>query len=138
MNEADLALFLDSFEKCLQDDRFIRVFYDIFLSSSEEVRALFAQTDFALQRRALRASLYVMVAASARGKAELSTLSDLAERHRALHIKPQHYDLWMQSLISAVEQCTGHRDPEVARVWREAFRSGIDYMKAKAKSSGRA
>ncbi len=138
MNEADLALFLESFEKCMQDDRFIRVFYDIFLRSSEEVRALFAQTDFALQRRALRASLYVMVAASARGQAELSTLSDLAERHRALHIKPQHYDLWMQSLISAVEQFTGQRDPEVARVWREAFRSGIDYMKARAKSSGRA
>ena len=137
MNEADLALFLDSFEKCMQDDRFIRVFYDTFLRSSEEVRSLFARTDFALQRRALRASLYVMVAVSARGQAELSTLSDLAERHRALHIKPQHYDLWMQSLISAVEQSTGHQDPEVARVWREAFRPGIDYMKARAKSSGR-
>lgn len=130
MNEADLALFLDSFERCIQDERFIRVFYDKFLDSSEEVRALFAKTDFALQRRSLRASLYVMVAASARHQADLSTLSELAERHRTLHIKPHHYDLWMQSLLSAVEQCTGRSDPEVARVWSEAFRSGIDYMKA--------
>jgi hemoglobin-like flavoprotein len=132
MNEADLALFLGSFERCVQDERFIRVFYDIFLDSSEEIRALFAQTDFALQRRSLRASLYVMVAASARGQAELSTLSELAERHRALRIKPHHYELWMQSLLSAVEQCSEHFDTEVARVWREAFRSGINYMKASA------
>jgi len=132
MNEADLALFLDSFESCIQDDRFIRVFYDTFLASSEEVRALFAQTDFALQRRALRASLYVMVAASARRQAELSTLSELAERHRALRIKPHHYELWLQSLLAAVEQCTKHFDTEVARVWRDAFRSGINYMKAEA------
>jgi hemoglobin-like flavoprotein len=132
MNEADLALFLGSFESCIQDDRFIRVFYDTFLGSSEEIRDLFAQTDFSLQRRALRASLYVMVAASARHKAELSTLSELAERHRALRIKPHHYELWMQSLLSAVAQCTERFDAEVARVWRDAFRSGIDFMKAGA------
>jgi hemoglobin-like flavoprotein len=132
MNDADLELFLDSFESCIQDDRFLRVFYDTFLASSEEVRALFAKTDFASQRRALRASLYVMVAASARHQAELSTLSELAERHRALRIKPHHYELWMQSLLSAVEQCTKNFNTDVARVWRDAFRSGINYMKAGA------
>jgi hemoglobin-like flavoprotein len=132
MNEADLSLFLDSFESCMRDDRFVRVFYDKFLGASEEVRALFAKTDFSLQRRALKASLFVMVSASARRQSELSTLSDLAERHRALHIKPHHYDIWMQCLLSAVEQCSGRYDAEVARVWTDAFRSGIDYMKASA------
>ena len=132
MNEADLALFLDSFERCVQDDRFLRIFYDKFLDSSEEVRAMFAKTDFSLQRRALRASLYVMVAASARKQAELSTLSELAQRHRTLRIKPVHYDLWMQSLLFAVEQVNGRFDAEVARVWSDAFRSGIRYMKADA------
>jgi hemoglobin-like flavoprotein len=132
MNKADLELFLDSFESCIKDDRFIRAFYDSFLASSEEVRALFAQTDFALQRRALRASLYVMVAASARHQAELSTLSELAERHRGLRIKPHHYELWMESLLSAVAQCTKSFDTEVARVWRDAFRPGIEYMKGAA------
>jgi hemoglobin-like flavoprotein len=132
MNEADLSLFLDSFESCMRDDRFVRVFYDEFLGSSEEVRALFAKTDFSLQRRALKASLYVMVSASARRQSELSTLSELAERHRTLHIKPHHYELWLRSLLSAVARCTGRQDPEVARVWTDAFRSGIDYMKASA------
>ena len=132
MNEPDLALFLDTFESCVQNDRFIRVFYDGFLSSSDEVRELFHKTDFSAQRRALRASLYVMVAASARRQAEMSTLSELTERHRALHIQPHHYDLWMQSLLGAVALCSDHFDEHVARVWREAFAAGIAYMKAGA------
>jgi hemoglobin-like flavoprotein len=132
MNEADLALFLDSFESCIKKDRFLRVFYDNFLGSSAEIRAMFEKTDFSLQRRALRASLYVMVSASARHQADLSTLSELADRHRALRIKPHHYELWMHCLLSGVEQCSERFDKETARVWREAFRSGINYMKAGA------
>jgi|KBSSwiStaDraftv2_1062776.scaffolds.fasta_scaffold00017_47 hemoglobin-like flavoprotein len=132
MNEDDLSRFLDSFESCIENDRFIRVFYDTFLASSAEVRAMFAQTDFTAQRRALRASLYVMVAASARRQTELSSLAELAERHRALRIEPRHYDLWMESLLCAAALCSQQFDDDVARVWRAAFASGIDFMKAEA------
>lgn len=136
MKEADLALFLDSFESCMKDDRFLRVFYDKFLASSEEIPPLFAKTDFALQRRSLRASLYVMVAASARREAELTTLSELATRHQALRIRPHHYDLWMKSLLSAVAECDERFNEKVARVWTDAFRPAIDYMKAGPEVSG--
>jgi hypothetical protein len=57
MNEADLALFLDSFERCLQNDPFIKVFYEIFIGSSEEIPVFFVETDFAKQRRILKWSL---------------------------------------------------------------------------------
>lgn len=132
MNEADLALFLDSFERCVQKDRFIQVFYEIFLGSSEEIPAFFTRTDFSKQRRVLKSSLFDMVAASARRTADLSALSALTQRHRELKIKPHHYELWLQSLISAVAECDPHFNPEVARVWRDAFQSGINYMKAGA------
>lgn len=130
MNEADLALFLDSFERCVQNDRFIQVFYNIFLGSSEEIPALFEGTDFSKQRRILKVSLYEMVAASARRTVDLSALSALTQRHRDLQIQPHHYELWLQSLISAVAECDARFNPEVARVWRDAFRLGISYMKA--------
>lgn len=132
MKEPDLELFLDTFETCIQKDEFIRIFYDAFLGSSEEVRAMFHRTDFTAQRRVLRISLYVMVAASARRQSELSTLADLTERHRALGIKPYHYELWMVSLLYAVSRCIDGFDAEVARVWREAFAAGIAYMKGEA------
>ena len=132
MNEADLALFLDSFERCIQIDRFIKVFYEIFIGSSEEIPVFFVETDFAKQRRILKASLYEMVAVSARRTADPSALSALTQRHRELKIQPHHYELWMQSLISAVAECDPYFNPDIARVWGDAFQVGINYMKAGA------
>jgi len=129
MNETDLALFLDSFERCLQNERFIKVFYEIFIASSEEIPTFFVGTDFAKQRRVLKASLYEMVAVSARRTADPSALSALTQRHRELKIQPHHYELWMQSLILAVAKCDSYFNQDVARVWRDAFQVGINYMK---------
>jgi hemoglobin-like flavoprotein len=132
MNETDLALFLDSFERCLQNDRFIKVFYEFFIDSSEEIPAFFVGTDFTKQRRVLKSSLYEMVAVSARRTADTSALSVLTQRHRELKIQPHHYELWMQSLISAVAKCDSYFNQDVARVWRDAFQVGINYMKDSA------
>lgn len=132
MTEAELALFLDSFERCLKSERFIQNFYDIFLNASEEIPAFFAHTNFAKQRRILRSSLYDMVSASARHAVDLSILSKLTERHRELKVEAQHYNLWLQSLIAAVAISDPFFTSETERVWREAFQAGIDYMKTNA------
>ena len=132
MNETDLAVFLDSFERCVQNDRFFKIFYEIFLDSSDEIPAFFVKTDFAKQRRVLKSSLYEMVAMSARRSVDPSVLGALTEKHRELKIKPYHYELWMQSLISAAALCDPYFNPEVAQVWRDAFQAGINYMKSNA------
>jgi hemoglobin-like flavoprotein len=75
-----------------------------------------------------------MIAASARRSVDLTALAPLTERHRNLKIQPQHYEIWMQSLIQAVEECDRYFNPEVGRVWREAFRAGIAYMQSGAES----
>jgi hemoglobin-like flavoprotein len=130
MNETDLALFLDSFERCIQNDQFIKAFYEIFLDSSVEIPTFFVGTNFAKQRRVLKASLYEMIAASARRTIDLSALSALTQRHRELKVQPHHYELWLDSLISAVAKCDPYFNPKVAQVWRDAFQAGIDFMKA--------
>ena len=128
MTEADLALFLNSFDSCIENERFLEIFYDDFMGSSEEVRALFAHTDLPKQRRALKASLYVMVAAIARRQADVSSLVALVERHRALKIRDEHYELWLESLITAAARCSEQWDADTARVWRSALREGIAVM----------
>jgi hemoglobin-like flavoprotein len=132
MNEEELALFLDSFERCVKNERFIQVFYDIFLNSSEEIPVFFKDTNFTKQRRVLRSALFELVSALARRSVDLTPLAALTERHRTMNIKPHHYDLWMQSLIGAVAECDRYYSDEIARVWREAFQVGIDYMKIHA------
>lgn len=132
MNETDLALFLDSFERCVQNEQFLKVFYEIFLGSAEDIPAFFMNTDFARQRRILKSSLYEMITVSAKRTADPSVLSVLTQRHRELKIQPHHYDLWLQSFISAVAECDPHFNSEIAQVWHAAFHAGINYMKANA------
>lgn len=132
MTEAELSLFLDSFERCMQNQCFIKAFYDVFLNASEEIPAFFTHTDFSKQRRILKSSLYDMVTASARRTVDCSMLSKLTERHRELKVQPHHYDLWLQSLIKAVAECDPLFTAEVGEIWREAFQAGIAYMKMHA------
>lgn len=132
MNETGLAAFLDSFERCIQNDKFITVFYDIFLGSSDEIPGFFVGTNFAKQRRVLKSSLYEMVAVSARRSVDPTALDGLTERHQALKIQARHYELWLESLISAAAQCDPYFTAKTAQVWREAFDIGIEYMKSNA------
>lgn len=129
MIEADLSLFLDSFERCIRNEQFTKTFYDIFLNTSDEIPPFFAHTNFAKQRRILRSSLYDMITASARRSVDLTVLAKLTQRHRELKVKPHHYDLWLQSLIATVAICDPLFSDKIAGVWREAFQTGVDYMK---------
>jgi truncated hemoglobin YjbI len=128
MREEDLALFLDVFDGCIENPRFLDDFYDTFLSRSDEVRAMFANTDFAKQKRALKASLYTIVASVARRKADFQGLEDLGERHRQLKIESRHYEVWLDALAEAAARCSAQWDGERDRVFREGLRAGIDFM----------
>ncbi|MDA0841502.1 MAG: hypothetical protein O2857_27390, partial [Planctomycetota bacterium] len=50
-----------SYGRCCLSDGFLDSFYEIFLDSSPEVRAKFAQTDFVQQKRALLKSLVFVI-----------------------------------------------------------------------------
>lgn len=128
MSEDDLALFLDSFDRCINEERFLDVFYASFLGSSPEVAAMFSGTDFPKQKRHLKASLFIMVGAIARRKADFSDLEGLSTRHRQMRIQPHHYELWLKSLLHAAESCTGGFDGRMTRVWTEAMETGIQYI----------
>ena len=51
MSHTDRALqFNESFERCVNDPRFLDKFYEIFLSSSDEVNLMFRDTDMETQK----------------------------------------------------------------------------------------
>jgi len=64
MEERILKCFDESFQRCCAEPRFLDIFYDRFLASSSKVREKFAKTDFVRQKRALRASLYLILLAA--------------------------------------------------------------------------
>ena len=64
MDEQLIAIFDQSLRRCDNDPKFLDTFYERFLASSPKVQEKFANTDFAKQKRLLRASFYLILLAS--------------------------------------------------------------------------
>jgi hemoglobin-like flavoprotein len=132
VDERDIELFNDSLERCTQNRSFMERFYDLFVASSPEVMEKFKFTDFRRQRRMLKASLYMLVFA-AEGRPEgFVHMEEIAKKHGAgnLNVKPEMYDLWIESLLKTVSEFDRGFNPEVERAWRNMLHAGISYMKS--------
>ena len=131
MDAETLKTFDDSLQRCNQNPAFLDHFYDIFLASSPKVKEKFAHTDFVKQKAALRASLHAMLlAAQDNHNGPERHLHDLAERHssRQLGIGAELYDLWLDSLLRAVEESDPLYGPRVRDAWEQVMMLGISYL----------
>lgn len=131
MDKKVLETFEASLQRCNASHGFLDFFYKRFLASSPEVRERFANTDFVHQKRALRASLHLMLlAAEDEEKGPARYLSDLAERHsrRGLGIGSGLYDDWLDSLLDTVRICDPHFNSEVEQAWEQVMMVGIRFL----------
>ena len=131
MNERDIELFNDSFERCSCSPEFLRRFYTLFLASSDTVARKFEHTDLRAQARMLKTSLYMMMSATYESE-RIVHLERLARRHsRAdLDIEPGLYDLWLDRLVQAVTEFDPMFDDEIGTAWRRVLQPGIEFMKS--------
>ncbi len=132
MDQAVLDVVDQSLQRCYREgSRFVDVFYEKFLASSPKVREKFAETDFVRQKRALRASLWmILLAADDEESGPERYLRHFAELHssRQLDIGAELYDLWLDSLLATVAQCDPKHTPEVREAWEQVMMIGIHYM----------
>ncbi len=127
--------FLASLKRCQGVPGFMETFYQSFVSSSEEVREKFRNTDLQRQARMLSDSLYVL-AVAVQGKVGSPAWGDLprlAERHsrKDLDIRPPLYDHWLACLIDTARQHDPQFTSEIEAAWRATLSVGIAYMKAR-------
>ena len=131
MDEKVIAMFDESLHRCNSNPGFLDIFYEKFMASSPEVQQKFAKTDFARQKRLLRASFYLILLASQdESSGPDRYLKYLAARHgaRGLGIGAYFYDLWLDSLLAAVKQCDPEYGSEVEAAWEDVMGVGIGYM----------
>jgi len=127
-------IFTDSFGRILgkgaYNPAFIKCFYERFFEQSPAVAEKFAQTDMSAQRTMLHDSLLTM-AEFGRTKVPGPRLQQLAEIHsrRQQDISPALYDLWLDSLVTAVSQYDPEFNDDVALAWRIALAPGICFMR---------
>lgn len=120
------ALFNESFERCSADSAFLDRFYEYFLSSSTEVQEKFVDTDMTRQKETLLISLSYMMMASTNPE----LLNKTAVKHNIHNrdIKPHLYELWLESMIKAVEATDERFDSAVESAWRKVLAPGIKYL----------
>jgi hemoglobin-like flavoprotein len=131
MDQAVLETFERSLGRCTSQSRFLDLFYARFLASSPKVREKFEDTDFVRQKRALKASLHLILLAAGDEEGEAGKyLGDVATKHNASHLNigAELYDLWLDSLLETVKECDPEHDPEVSKAWEDVMMVGIHYL----------
>lgn len=123
-------LFLKSLDRCAADDRFIPSFYDRFLSTSNEVRNKFAETDFDKQNQMLLQSLRISAGATAGDPAALREIRERAETHSRdnLDIPPRLYDLWLKSVLETAREFDASWSHSVEEAWTTILGHVIKHM----------
>ena len=116
-----------SYHRARETGQLFDTFYRLFLGKSPEIPPMFARTDFPHQKLMLRESILEMLvfAQTGSGQAEIQRLG---ERHRQLHVKPVHYELWLDALCEALAAHDAEFSPMLEAMWRAAMAKGIDII----------
>ncbi len=125
-----IDIFRDSYERCTAVASFMDRFYERFMYSSDEVAQKFQNTEFRKQKAIVLHSLQ-MLSLSFHGDAQAEEyLHSLAQRHArgALDIRPDLYELWLDSLLSTVEETDPEFSNEIENAWETVMKHGIEIM----------
>lgn len=128
--ENDIRIFNDSLDRCVANPRFMDIFYDKFITGSEDVATRFEGIDMSRQKRALKASLYTAMLAADGNQPALEHLRQISRRHRDMQVAAAHYDLWLECLIDSARECGGMVDAGAAVAWQRVLLIAINIMRA--------
>ena len=126
--EDHIQRFNDSMDRIAGSD-FYDVFYQLFLGHSQEIADKFKNTNLIKQKLMLKRSVAYMLNFYIR-KVPGDRLKNLAFMHskKQLDIRPELYDVWLDSIVMALEQCDPKFNKDVEHAWRIIMQPGIDFM----------
>ncbi len=119
-----------SLNRCLANDSFISIFYDVFMEADDDIRQMFANTDFTKQKKLLRKALLSAITFAAGGDVARERLEKIRVSHNRAHmnVRPEFYPIWVDSLIKAVAVCDLTYDAKLDAEWRAVLQPTIDFI----------
>ncbi|MCB0355170.1 MAG: globin [Bdellovibrionales bacterium] len=124
-----LGAFHDSYQRCRENDQFFDLFYERFIFSSKEVAAFFRGVNLVRVKKMLRDALLFQLMASDGSEFGIRKLEGYALTHQSLGAKDHHFDLWLDSLMSVVEEIDPLYTEETNQAWRRVLEFGNSIMK---------
>ena len=133
----EAEVFHASLKRCESSEGFYHRFSKIFMETAEEVRDRFRNTDFERQVRMLRASITMAALVSQDNRQVRLHIKRLAASygHAGYDIPPRLFEVWLDCLLNAVEECDPKFDKTIRRVWGKIMRPAVDLIKAGGKSA---
>lgn len=128
----EISIVKKSYGRACLNPQFFDRFYDIFLKSSPKIEPKFAKTDFEKQKQLLRTGVAMLLSHVEGKSVGTVTLNRLGKSHskKNLDIHPNLYQLWIDSLVKAIQECDPKCTPELERGWQKVCSVGVDYIAA--------
>ena len=100
------------------------------MSSSDDVRDKFSNTNFEKQNKMLLRSLQLCAGATSGDPAALREMDERAITHGSHHlnIEPRLYDLWLEAIVTAAGDHDDEWNDEVDAAWRRILGFVIQHM----------
>lgn len=117
-----------SYHRCRHTEASFDTLYELFLGKSPEIASMFVRTDFVLQKLMMKQSLLEMLNHYCGVEAVRPEIERLGKLHHQIAVRPEHYDLWLDSLCEAVAKHDPEYEVEQGERWRAAMRPGIALM----------
>jgi hemoglobin-like flavoprotein len=131
-------LFEDSYTRVLGEGiglsnrgkTFFKQFYDTFFSKSGEISEKFANVDMSTQIGVLQKSMVHIISFYVT-KTDTEYLLSIARTHSRdeYDIKPEYYDVWLESLLETVRILDPEFEDKIELAWQLAMTPGIQFMK---------
>lgn len=128
MSDADQVF--QSYGRSCNKPEFFEDFYREFMGKSDEIRAMFINTDMPVQRGLLRGGIMWLVM-HARGMSD-AKIRALGESHSRvkMNIEPHHYDQWMDALMTTLALHDPQFSKDLERTWRATIGPGVEIIRS--------
>lgn len=128
MVDADLVF--QSYGRSYNKAAFYEDFYNEFMNQSDDIRAMFKDTNMDAQRGLLRGGIMWLVM-HARGMSD-SKIRALGESHsrKKMNIHPSHYALWVNALMTTLARHDPEFTPQLERIWRATIAPSIELIQS--------
>jgi hypothetical protein len=122
-----LRLVTGRFGFCSAQPTFFDDFYNTFLQQSSDIRQLFENTDAAEQKESLRAGVSWLLREAIQSANAKSWSSNFSPAKAAqFSVPPAYCDLWLSSLLRAVQKHDPLYDASHERAWRNVLRRCLE------------
>ncbi len=119
----------DEFSRCIIKPSFFDDFYQEFTAKSPVIGQMFAHTEMAAQKDALRAGLtFLIMYGEGKSNFAADKLDKIGTTHQRtrLNVRPDMYPMWIQSLIATVRKHVPTFDDTSRKSWEAVLQHGVN------------